>query len=142
LNSPANILSVSCAIIEHQGMVLVAQRGKKSTNAGKWEFPGGKIEPGENAAQCLHREIMEELSVPIVILEQLPSVIHHYPDKVITLHPFVCTYNGSPFVLAEHDGITWKLANELCIMDFSAADIKVCHYYVKKYLPEKNSRKA
>jgi 8-oxo-dGTP diphosphatase len=131
------MIYVSCAIIEHHGKVLVAKRGNNSSNAGKWEFPGGKIEPGESATQCLHREIMEELSVAITIIDQLPPVLHHYPDKVISLHPFVCTYDGNPFSLTDHEETDWKSIDDLFWLNFSDADVLVCHYYIKKYLPTK-----
>ena len=87
-------IDVACAIIEKDGRVLAAQRSETMSLPLKWEFPGGKIEPGESAAACLVREIAEELAVGIVIGAALPPSNWRYPDFAITLHPFVCALNG------------------------------------------------
>jgi 8-oxo-dGTP diphosphatase len=132
---PLSPIPVSCAIIEHQGKVLAAQRGERMSHPGRWEFPGGKLEEGETAADCLKREIREEMGIDIQIHQGLPSVEFHYPDKVIELFPFICTYDGSDITLHEHNNIQWLLPEELLSLHWAEADIKVCEYYVKVYLP-------
>ncbi len=132
-NNPDEIW-VSCAIIEHEGKVLAARRNRNTHNAGKWEFPGGKIEHGETASQCLIREIEEELSVPVKIIKALPQVLHTYPDKTIRLFPFVCNYPGTTIMAKEHQQTLWFHPEELKQLDWSAADIEVWKYYLASYL--------
>ena len=127
-------IHVCCAIIEHNGKILAAQRGKHTSNAGKWEFPGGKTEAGETPRECIHREILEELSVSVSIVASLPLVTHEYPDKTICLHPFVCHYKGEEITAGEHQNIVWLKPEELSQLNWSEADIKVWKYYLQEYL--------
>ena len=85
------MLEVTCAIIVNpHNQVLVTQRSAKMKLPLKIEFPGGKIEPGETASECLMREIKEELNLTILPLFEMPPNIHQYPDFTIKLIPFVC----------------------------------------------------
>jgi len=134
---PDKIIHVCCAIIENNGQVLAAQRHHKASNGGKWEFPGGKIEPGETVQECIKREIKEELLIEITLADTLPVVVHQYPDKTIILHPFTCTGNAQKAKPTEHKRIAWIDPDDLHTLDWSDADIKVWQYYKNQYLPEK-----
>lgn len=136
MSNPHSI-QVSCAIIECNGKILAAQRAPHTSNAGKWEFPGGKMEEGETPPECLHREIKEELDITITILASLPVVTHPYPDKTISLHPFVCSYNGEKVTAAEHQNIIWLKPDEIPQLSWSEADVKVWDYYLREYLARK-----
>ena len=74
--APVAPIHVVCAVIEQNGLILCAQRFESMALPLKWEFPGGKIEPGEAEEHALIREIQEELNVDIEILERLP--VHDY----------------------------------------------------------------
>jgi 8-oxo-dGTP diphosphatase len=132
-------LRVACAIIERAGLVLVAQRGPGMDLAGQWEFPGGKVQPGETDAACLVREIAEELGVQVAIVGQLPDRIHHYPGKTVCLVPFVARLVGGEPVPTEHQRIGWFTLAELRGLDWCAADLPVLGDYLEK---EPNLRKA
>ena len=82
-------IHVTCAIIERDGLVLAARRSAVMSMPLKWEFPGGKINPGETLQECLCRELLEETGVCVIILEALSSHTHHYQDFTVTLYPFV-----------------------------------------------------
>lgn len=125
-------IAVSCALIIHNGKVLAAQRNKRGSNAGKWEFPGGKIEKGESAEQCLAREIEEELSITVTILKRLPPLTHRYEDKTITLYPFICRYPGNAITPNEHEALRWLSPQEDISLDWSAADAKVWKMFLKE----------
>jgi 8-oxo-dGTP diphosphatase len=126
----ARHLQVSCAIIERAGLVLAAQRSQSMSHPGKWEFPGGKIIPGESPAACLRREIREELGLEVETGLQLPPSTHRYPALTVTLHPFVCTITaGKPF-LHEHAAITWLPPAELASLDWAEADLPVLAAYL------------
>ncbi|MFA5515388.1 MAG: (deoxy)nucleoside triphosphate pyrophosphohydrolase [Desulfuromonadales bacterium] len=125
-------IEVACAIIERDGLVLAAQRSAVMSLPLKWEFPGGKIEPGESAAACLAREIAEELAVGIVIRAPLPPSDWRYPEFAITLHPFVCALADSrPLRLLEHRAIRWLAAADLHHLDWAAADAPVLANYFR-----------
>jgi mutator protein MutT len=79
LMKKSNHIHVSCAIIEHDGLVLAARRGLFMRLPLKWEFPGGKIDPKEDPRTCLLREIREELDMAVAIHTALIPVSHRYP---------------------------------------------------------------
>jgi len=127
------MLDVTCAIIEKDDKVLCAQRSAQMSHALKWEFPGGKLEPGETLAACLKREIKEELGLDIAIWKQLPASKHTYNlTKEICLHPFICTIQAGTINLKEHKQIVWLTLNELKALDWVEADVPALRYYLSQ----------
>ncbi|UJH90399.1 (deoxy)nucleoside triphosphate pyrophosphohydrolase [Antarcticibacterium sp. 1MA-6-2] len=121
---------VTCAIIEHEGKVLCAQRSEQMKHPLKWEFPGGKVEVDESLEECLQREILEELGVKIEILERLPSSHHSYSAKLkIKLIPFRCRLLSTQIKLKEHLQISWFTSKEAATYDWAEADIPVLKQY-------------
>lgn len=125
------VVDVTCAIIERNGKVLAVQRGEHMSLAYKWEFPGGKVEPGETYHECLIREIIEELDVEIDIWESLDYSDQHYPERTIRLIPFVCTLKSGEPKLIEHHALAWVEPQELLTLDWAPADLKVIDNYLK-----------
>jgi 8-oxo-dGTP diphosphatase len=123
-------IEVSCAIIEKDGLVLAAQRSESMSLPLKWEFPGGKLAPQETAADCLVREIKEELGVDITISSSLSPSDWQYPNFSITLYPFVCGLDSEEMSLAEHKCIAWVKPEELPDLDWAEADIPVVNDYL------------
>jgi 8-oxo-dGTP diphosphatase len=131
------MISVTCAIIRNEdNEVLVVQRGEKSDHPFKWEFPGGKVGPGEGEEDCIIREVSEELSMSIVISARLEQVSYDYGHKQIRLIPFICDTLDELPVLSEHLGFRWISAGDLASIDFCEADILV----VQRYLSYINGR--
>jgi 8-oxo-dGTP diphosphatase len=129
------IIPVTCAIIFHQGKVLAAQRSHMMDLPGKWEFPGGKIEEGENPEVCLVREIEEELSVRIKIFGSLsPSEYSYTTEKIIRLIPFVARLESFDFHLLEHEQIAWLEENELFSVNWAEADLPIVHELREKWV--------
>ncbi len=128
-------IPVTCAIIFHQGKVLAAQRSETMDLPGKWEFPGGKIEEGENPEVCLVREIEEELSVRIKIFGSLSPSEHSYSsEKIIRLIPFVARLESFDFHLLEHEQIAWLGEKDLISVDWAAADLPIMHELREKWV--------
>lgn len=117
------MLQVTCAIIIDGSRVLCTQRGPTMSLAGEWEFPGGKIEPGETAAACIVREIEEELNLRIEIVVDGPSVFHPLAKgEMLELIPFVCRCSGGRLLLREHAAARWCTIEEMATLGWAQAD--------------------
>lgn len=125
------MIHVTCAIIVHNDKILICQRSEMMSMPLKWEFPGGKIEPGESNEECLRREIREELGVEISIGKSLKPVVHKYPSFSICLYPFVCALEGGEMILAEHVQALWVPADVLMDYDWAEADVPVVNAYLE-----------
>ncbi len=106
--------TVSAAVIQRQDRILIAQRPLKGLLGGLWEFPGGKLQPGESLVECLQREIREELGVEIQVGEPIGSFQHAYTHFRVTLSAFRCSLvNGlEPRPIEAHD-LKWVSPGEL-----------------------------
>ncbi len=123
-------LRVACAVVEREGRVLATRRRPGVSMAGKWEFPGGKIEPEESAEACVVRELREELGLPVRVVSSLPVTVHRYPDFEITLHPFLCAADGPEAFLSDHDEARWEEPGNLPGLDWAAADVPVLRAFL------------
>jgi mutator protein MutT len=92
---------------------------------GLWEFPGGKVEPGENVFSCLHRELQEELGISVHIRGAVRSQAVMIGERRILLHPLLCTLNGGHFELKEHSDARWLPLPELVQLPFCEADLDI-----------------
>lgn len=115
------------AVIIRDGLVLCAQRGEGGSLAGLWEFPGGKIEPGENPAAALEREIAEELDCMIEVGDLITTTGYDYEFGTVILTTFYCRLvSGSP-TASEHAAIRWLLPADLATIEWAPADIPATH---------------
>ena len=114
-------LVVAAAIVEDHGRYFVTRRQKGVHLEGLWEFPGGKTEPGESLADCLRRELKEELGAEVVIGEEVFAVTHHYPDRSVELHFLSCTFLNAPVPLLGQE-VRWVPREELSSLKFPPAD--------------------
>jgi 8-oxo-dGTP diphosphatase len=99
----------------------------------KWEFPGGKVEPGENPATAIVREIKEELGCDVTITRALPPFLHDYRTVVIEMLPFVCALapaSPAPYP-HEHVALAWVKPAELRSYDLAAADLPIVESYCR-----------
>ena len=119
------IIDVAAAVIKKDGRVLLARRALGEHLEYKWEFPGGKIEPGETPEECLQRELKEEFSIIALANTFIGESIFHYPDKSIRLLAYEVRWLGGDFVLNVHDKIDWVMQEALLEKDLAAADIPI-----------------
>jgi 8-oxo-dGTP diphosphatase len=119
--------TVSAAIIVENKKILCVQRnkGKYDYISYKYEFPGGKLEEGENGEDALKREISEELNLEIDVAENFLIVTHEYLDFDLTMHSYLCKANIEKLVLKEHIDAKWLYKNELIELDWAAADLPI-----------------
>lgn len=114
---------VTAAIIIKDGLFFIAKRRKADTLANKWEFPGGKIENGETAEECLKREIEEELRIKVRIGDFFGESIYQYPQGAIQLLAYWVYWESGIIELMAHDEYKWVSLRELNYYDFAPADI-------------------
>ena len=117
-------IEVVAAIIRKENSVFATQRGYGEWKDW-WEFPGGKMEPGETPEEALKREIREELSTEISIDECLCTVEHDYPTFHLTMHCYVCSLLTASLHLNEHEAARWLKRDELDSIKWLPADLKV-----------------
>ena len=117
-------IEVVAAIIREGDRVLVTQRGYGEFE-GMWEFPGGKIEPGEERVEALKREIGEELAVEIVVEELVCTVEYDYPNFHLTMHCYFCSIANGEVELLEHKSARWLRRDELNEVEWLPADVSV-----------------
>jgi 8-oxo-dGTP diphosphatase len=120
------VLRVAAGIIERDGQVLIARRKLGRREALKWEFPGGKVEPGESPEECLVRELREELAVEARVGEPVGASVHAYEWGAIELLAYrVALISGEPRALADHEEVRWAAVAALAAYDFAAADVPI-----------------
>jgi 8-oxo-dGTP diphosphatase len=112
---------VAAVIFDDQGRVFATQRGYGEWKDW-WEFPGGKIEPGETPRQALRREIHEELDAEIEVGELLRTIDYDYPQFHLTMHCFRCKLSDTHVTLLEHEAAKWLASNELQSVRWLPAD--------------------
>lgn len=115
-------IEVSAAIIhDDEGRIFATQRGYGEWKD-YWEFPGGKIEPGETPEEALRREINEELNVGIDIKRLVQTVEWDYPKFHLTMHCFLCRIASGELTLKEHEAAKWLTRDELNSVNWLPAD--------------------
>ena len=114
--------AVICDALARPTRVLATARGY-GEHKGRWEFPGGKVEPGETARQALSREIAEELGVAIRIGEQIATVEYDYPAFHLSMDCFLCQVERGEIVLKEAEAAKWLRRDELRSVDWLPADV-------------------
>ena len=117
-------IQVVAAVIEHDGRLLACRRAPGISAAGKWEFPGGKVDPDETPEAALAREIGEELGVDIEVGELIHRASTPAGDLLIDLACYGATLRGDlPHTSTDHDELRWLLPEELGDLDWAAPDI-------------------
>ena len=117
-------IEVVAALIRDGDKIFATQRGYGEYKD-FWEFPGGKIEPGETPEVALKREIKEELATEIDVNEYVGTVDYDYPDFHITLLLYLCSMVSGNLELLEHESAKWLLASELDSVSWLPADLEI-----------------
>lgn len=117
-------INVVGAVIVRDGRIFAAKRGPGRSMAGFWEFPGGKIEPGETPEQALARELNEELGIVTSVGEYITTSTHAAGSTVISLSTYFCTLQSGEPVTTEHEEIRWVSPDELESLTWAPADIE------------------
>jgi 8-oxo-dGTP diphosphatase len=126
------ILVVACALIDADNRVLIAQRPAGKSMAGLWEFPGGKVEPGERPEETLIRELREEISISVSepCLAPLTFASHAYESFHLLMPLYICRRWEGNVVAREGQTLAWVRANKLREYPMPAADIPLIPHLI------------
>lgn len=129
-------LEVSAGILIYQGKILCLQRGKGkySYTDYTYEFPGGKIEPGESKEEALVREIGEELDISLDNYTFYDQISYTYPDFSVTLYFFLCHLQSPEFTRKEHINHQWLQPDQLKTLTWAAADAALISRLEKEHI--------
>lgn len=116
------IIKVVCGIIWKDGQVLIARRKPEKSLGGYWEFPGGKLEPNEDASSALVRELKEEMGMSVEKLVYFGSHVYNYETFSIELIGYQCSFVNASFQLTDHDEITFINPKQLLNYKMAPAD--------------------
>lgn len=122
-------IEVVAAIMHRDGTYFATQRGYGEFE-GMWEFPGGKIEPGESRESALKREIQEELGIDITIDKFLCTTDYDYPSFHLTMHCYLCSIEAGEIVLREHKSARWLTEELFDSVEWLPADMEVVEMLV------------
>ena len=112
-------------IVSDRGKILIDRRKAEGEMGGLWEFPGGKIEPGETIAECIKREIKEELDIEIAVGDRLTTITHTYKTFKVTLYVHYCQHlSGKPQPI-ECEEIHWVDPWQMNQYQFPQANIQI-----------------
>ena len=114
-------VEVAAAVIEADGRYLITRRVKGHLE-GLWEFPGGKVRPGETLPECVRREVREELGIEISVGKKIETVTWRYPERTVVLHFFRCRQASGEITPQEGQAFAWVAAEELDRYQFPPAD--------------------
>jgi mutator protein MutT len=124
VNTPApdaGAVVVVAAVVQENGAFLVTRRQSGVHLEGLWEFPGGKIDPGESHGDALRREMREELDTDVAVHDLLFATSHAYQERTVTLYFYACTLAGTPRPLLGQE-MRWVPRPELATLGFPPAD--------------------
>lgn len=123
------MIKVVAALIEKDNKVLIAKRLTGDPNVfGKWEFPGGKVEPEENEFKAIEREIKEEFELEIKANSFITNNVCEYPNKTVDLRLYNCDYISGEFNLHDHSEYKWVDKEDLLEFDLAPADIPLAEF--------------
>lgn len=117
-------IKVAAAVITDGSRIFATQRGYGNYKDW-WEFPGGKLEPGETAEEALKREIVEELDTVITVDEHLTTVEYDYPEFHVSMDCFLCSIVSGSLTLLEHEAARWLPYDDLKQVKWLPSDIKI-----------------
>lgn len=121
----ASPIQVAAALVFRDGLLLITQRRQGDHLGGLWEFPGGKVEPGESFAECLARELQEECGLEILVGEEIEDIVHAYPEKTVRLKFFRCDWQAGEARPLGCAALAWVRRDQLAEYRFPAADARL-----------------
>lgn len=126
-------IKVTAAILAKDDTIFIAKRGPGGRFAHRWEFPGGKIEPGESPEECLTREMKEEFAIDVRVDGFFAESVHTFPGGQILVFAYYCAWTGGEIRPVEHEEYRWVAAAELGDFDFAPADMPLARRLMNEF---------
>lgn len=126
------LIDVVAAFLVQKDKVLIARRKAPPPLAGKWEFPGGKIEPGETPEESLAREMEEEFGIRIAVGPFSADSFHHQAGRSFHIRAYRATWLSGQLIPVAHDRCVWARPDTLLTYDLLPADIDLAQALIKK----------
>lgn len=124
-------IKVVAALIEKDGKYLIAKRSTGDENVlGKWEFPGGKVEPNEDEMTAIEREIREEFELEVKAIRYITNNVCQYPTRIVDLRLYECKYVSGDFKLHDHYEKKYVNKEDIIKYDLCPADIPLAQYLI------------
>lgn len=125
-------IKVVAALIEKHGKYLIAKRATGDENVlGKWEFPGGKVEPNEDEMAAIEREIREEFELEVKAIRYITNNVCQYPTRIVDLRLYECKYISGEFKLHDHYEKKYVDKEDIIKYDLCPADVPLAEYIIK-----------
>lgn len=133
----SKVVHVAVGVIVSGEQVFLTKRADDVHQGGKWEFPGGKVEPDEGVAAALHRELQEEIGIDVLSCIPLIDLTHDYGDKIVRLETFIVdNFQGEPSA-QEGQEEAWFEINNIGNLNFPKANVAIVEalqtYYSSQY---------
>ena len=122
---------IAAVIKNNEEKFFIAKRKEGKSLAGKWEFPGGKVEENERDEDCLVREIKEEFNVSVKCLKYLTNSEYDYEKFTVNLKAYLASFISGSFSLTDHDEVKWIDIRKYKNYDFAPADIPIIEYLIQ-----------
>jgi len=116
------MIKVAVAIIEKEGRILIARKSREGPLKDRWEFPGGKVEEGETAEECVKREVFEELGIDIAVKECVCACTYNYVHMSVELLAYRASHVSGEVRRHEYQQVQWVMPSELNTYDFPEAN--------------------
>jgi 8-oxo-dGTP diphosphatase len=126
------MINVTAAIIERDGKIFIAKRSSKSSLPNKWEFPGGKVDAGETAEECLKRELYEEFDIAVDVGNFFAESVYQYDQKTVRLMAFQVYTDADITTMNAHDDVRWVTVGKLLDYDLAPADVPIAKEVQKR----------
>jgi mutator protein MutT len=119
-----DVKQIAIAVVEHNDRFLIGRRPEGGLLAGMWEFPGGKVRPGETPEQCAVRECREETGLAVTVVGSFPDCVHEYDYGTVHLHFLHCTPQNLTSAVPRAP-FCWVFRSDLPHFEFPAANSEV-----------------
>lgn len=126
------MITVLCGLIRNaHNQLFIARRAIHKSHPGLWEFPGGKLEPGETHSSCLARELWEELGMKIAVGAFVGDCKHEFSDTTIHLIAYHCHLISASLILTDHDAFAWVTPQQLSQYELTAPDKALLKFLIE-----------